>query len=232
MTFEIPSTIPNSEPELSLPCSEAEWQAPDPDSWFSLHNSPNAPPTPSYTDALHNLFAPTDDTNPVGIRYSHFGSFIMINAICSQLWTHLKVRAVDPHIKLTSIEFAINQWQRAWGADPDCSMSPTSPHGPLSFNASALYRMANVRLFRDYSRLKASFRSLDVERIIPVMADHISGTGWIRNQDMMRAIMPAILQLQIPIKMGIKLVARTAALMWSVEHVLCAIESGIPPFFL
>lgn len=226
MTFEIPSTITNAEPSLTLPCSEAEWQAADQETWFVLHNSPNTPPTPLYTDALRDLFTPTDDRNP-GIRYSHFGSFIMINAICSQLWAHLKLRAAEPEIKLTSIEYAIDQWQRAWGADPDCSMSPTSPHGPLSFNASALYRMANVRLFRDYSRVKASFRSHDVDRIIPVMAETVSGSGWVRNEDMMRAITPAILQLQIPIKMGVKLVARTAALNWSVEHFLSAMESGI-----
>ena len=226
MTFEIPSTITNAEPRLSLPCSEAEWRAADQETWLVLHNSPNAPPTPSYTNALHDLFAPSDDPN-LGVRYSHFGSFIMINAICSQLWAHLKLRAAEPEIKLTSIEYALDQWQRAWGADPDCSMSPTSPHGPLSFNASALYRMANVRLLRDYSRVKASFRVLDVDRIIPVMAEDVSGSGWVRNEDMLRAVMPAALQLQIPIKMGIKLVARTAALIWSVEHVLCATESGV-----
>jgi len=227
MTFDIPPVITNAEPLLSLPCSEAEWRAADPDSWYALHNSPTAPPTPSYPQALHDLFTPTVDPIP-GIRYSHFGSFIMINAICSQLWAHLKIRAAEPELNLNSIEYAIDQWQRAWGADPDCSMSPTSPHGPLSFNASALYRMANVRLFRDYSRVKASFRFLDVDRIIPIMAEDVSGTGWVRNQEMMRAVMPATLQLQIPIKMGIKLVARTAALIWSVEHVLCATESGIP----
>jgi hypothetical protein len=226
MTFEIPSNITNAEPRLSLPCSEAEWRAADPETWFVLHNSPSAPPTPSYTNALRDLFTPTDDPNP-SIRYSHFGSFIMINAICSQLWAHLKLRIAEPEIKLTSIQYAIDQWQRAWSADPDCSMSPASPHGPMSFNASALYRMANVRLFRDYSRVKASFRFLDVNRIIPVMAEDVSGSGWVRNDDMMRAIMPAILQLQIPIKMGMKLVARTAALIWSVEHALCAMESGI-----
>ena len=230
MTFEIPSTITNAEPRLSLPCSEAEWRAPDPDSWYVLHNSSNAPPTPAYNEALRDLFTPTSHPNPSLIRYSHFGSFIMINAICSQLWAHLKLRTAEPEIKLTSIEYAIDQWQHAWGADPDCSMSPTSPHGPLSFNASALYRMANVRLFRDYSRVKASFRFLDIERIIPVMVEECSGNGWVRNQDMMRAVMPATLQLQIPIKMGIKLVARTAALIWSVEHVLCATESGISLF--
>jgi len=138
----------------------------------------------------------------------------------------LKLRVAEADIELSTIEDAIDRWQRAWEADPDCSMSPTSPHGPLSFNASALYRMANVRLFRDYSRVKASFRGLDVEKIIPVMAEEVSGSGWARQQEIMRAVLPATLQLQIPIKMGIKLVSRTAASIWSVEHILAATESG------
>jgi Fungal specific transcription factor domain len=232
MTFDIPANITNAEPRLSLPCSEAEWRAPDPESWYIHHNSTQAPPTPSFQDALHDLFTPPPTTETVaGVRYSHFGLFVMINAICVQLWARLKLRAAEHDIKLSNIEYAIDQWQRAWGADPDCSMSPTSPHGPLSFNASAVYRMANVRLFRDYSHVKASFRFLDVERIIPVMAEEVCGSGWFRNQEMMRAVMPATLQLQIPIKMGIKLVARTAALIWSVEHVLAATESGTETTF-
>jgi len=229
MTFDIPTNITNADPRLSLPCSEAEWRASDPESWCILHNSANAPPTPSFQDALRDLFTPSSSSTSktaTGIRYSHFGLFIMIKAICMQLWARLKLRVAESDIKLPNIECAIDQWQRAWGADPDCSMSPTSPHGPLSFNASALYRMANVRLFRDYSRVKASFRMLDVERIIPVMAENVSGSGWVRHQEMMRAVLPATLQLQIPIKMGIKLVSRTAASIWSLEHVLVATESG------
>lgn len=227
MTFDIPPNITNAEPQLSLPCSEAEWRAQDPESWFLLHTSATAPPTPNFRDALRDLFTQTADPNP-GIQYSHFGLFIMINAICSQLWGRLKLRLAEPYMDLSSIEYAIDRWQRAWGADSDCSMSPTSPHGPLSFNASALYRMANVRLFRDYSQVKASFRLHDVSRIVPIMAEHLSGAGWVRSQEMMRAVVPATLQLQIPIKMGIRLVSRTAALIWSVEHVLCATESGMP----
>jgi hypothetical protein len=226
MTFDIPSPLANAEPGLSLPCSESEWRAPDPESWFTLHNSLTAPPIPPFYNALRDLFTPTDDSNP-GIRYSHFGSFIMINAICSQLWTLLKLRTVENGIKLDSVQVAIDQWQHAWVSDPDCSMSPTSSHGPLSFNASALYRMATVRLFRDYSSVKASFRSFNIERIIPSLKHHVSGVGWARNTEMMRAVMPATLQLQIPVKMGIRLVSRTAALIWSVEHMLCAIESGM-----
>jgi hypothetical protein len=226
MTFDIPPAITNAEPPLSLPCSEGEWRAADPDSWFVLHTFPTCAPTPTYTAALQSLFSETSDPN-IGIRYSQFGSFIMINAICCQLWVHMKLRAAEPHIDLHSIDRALDLWQRAWNADPESSMSPTSPHGPLSFNASALYRMANIRLFRDYSRVKAAFRLHDIARINQVMAEDISGCE--RSQNMLRAINPATMQLQIPIKMGIKLVARTAALIWSVEHVLCATETGTFP---
>jgi hypothetical protein len=224
MTFDIPPAITNAEPPISLPCSEAEWRAPDPDSWFVLHTAPTAPPIPLFSDALQGLFSDTDP--PSGAFYSQFGVFIMINAICCQLWVHSKLRVAEPHINLRSIDRALDVWQRSWNADPESSMSPTSPFGPLSFNASALYRMAYIRIFRDYSRVKASFRLHDIGRINEVMAENISGSME-RTEDMLRAIRPATLQLQIPIKMGIKLVARTASLIWSVEHVLCATETGI-----
>ena len=49
-----------------------------------------------------------------------------------------------------------------------------------------------------------------------------------RNPDMIRALVPACVSLQIPVKMGVKLVAQTAALFWSVEHVFCNFEVGMP----
>jgi len=72
--------------------------------------------------------------------------------------------------------------------------------------------------------VKANFQVLDVEKIILLMAENVSGSGWVRHQQMMRAVLPATLQIQIPIKMGIKLVSRTAALIWSLEYVLAATE--------
>jgi hypothetical protein len=44
---------------------------------------------------------------------------------------------------------------------------------------------------------------------------------------MIRALVPACISLQIPVKLGVKLVAATAALFWSVEHVFCNFEMGI-----
>ena len=51
-----------------------------------------------------------------------------------------------------------------------------------------------------------------------------------RKPEMIRALVPACVSLQIPVKMGMKLVAQTAALFWSVDHVFCNFEVGIDPF--
>lgn len=53
-----------------------------------------------------------------------------------------------------------------------------------------------------------------------------------RVPEMIRALVPACVSLQIPVKMGMKLVAQTAALFWSVDHVFCNFEVGIPLLYL
>jgi hypothetical protein len=50
-----------------------------------------------------------------------------------------------------------------------------------------------------------------------------------RRTEMIRALVPACISIQVPIKMGIKLVARTAALFWSPDHVFCQFEVGMSP---
>lgn len=65
-----------------------------------------------------------------------------------------------------------------------------------------------------------------VEEILSTLRDD----GFHRSPDLIRALVPACISFQIPVKLGVKLVAQTAALFWSVEHVLCNFEVGIIPF--
>src|ERR1700721_778319 len=44
--------------------------------------------------------------------------------------------------------------------------------------------------------------------------------------EMIRALVPAVISFQIPVKLGVKLVAQTAALFWSIDHVFCNFEAG------
>jgi hypothetical protein len=50
---------------------------------------------------------------------------------------------------------------------------------------------------------------------------------FVRGKDMMKALIPAAQSLQISVKFGIKLLAQTAALYWSVEHMFCNFDVGI-----
>jgi hypothetical protein len=55
----------------------------------------------------------------------------------------------------------------------------------------------------------------------------LNDSTFIRKPEMIRALVPACVSLQIPVKMGMKLVAQTAALFWSVDHVFCNFEVGM-----
>ena len=50
---------------------------------------------------------------------------------------------------------------------------------------------------------------------------------FVRGKEMMKALIPAAQSLQISVKFGIKLLAQTAALYWSVEHMFCNFDVGI-----
>jgi hypothetical protein len=59
------------------------------------------------------------------------------------------------------------------------------------------------------------------------MMKTLNDEAFTRRPEMIRALVPACVSLQIPVKMGMKLVAQTAALFWSVDHVFCNFEVGM-----
>ena len=74
----------------------------------------------------------------------------------------------------------------------------------------------------DY-RIKAKLRVSEkdcVEEIVKTLNED----KFERKPEMIRALIPACVSFQIPVKLGVKLVAQTAALFWSVEHVLSNFE--------
>src|SRR2546423_9253482 len=50
-----------------------------------------------------------------------------------------------------------------------------------------------------------------------------------RGKEMMKALIAAAQSLQISVKFGFKLLAQTAALYWSVEHMFCNFDVGMFP---
>jgi hypothetical protein len=78
--------------------------------------------------------------------------------------------------------------------------------------------------------VKATVQFSDEKVSSEEMLRTLNDSTFVRKPEMIRALVPACVSLQIPVKMGMKLVAQTAALFWSVDHVFCNFEVGkIPP---
>lgn len=77
--------------------------------------------------------------------------------------------------------------------------------------------------------MKATIQFSDEKLSSEEMLRTLNDATFVRKPEMIRALVPACVSLQIPVKMGMKLVAQTAALFWSVEHVFCNFEVGISP---
>jgi hypothetical protein len=140
-----------SEVDLSLPCSEEEWSAESAEEWQIRRASGGAPPTPTFREAFKCIFE-----NGVGdqVQYSEYGGYVMISAILSSLFTSYRSRMVPGiTVDLLPYDIALDNWQRTWHNDPKSrSSGPSSPFGAMAFNASAIYRVTNIRRVRDYSK--------------------------------------------------------------------------------
>lgn len=77
--------------------------------------------------------------------------------------------------------------------------------------------------------MKATVQFCDERVSSEEMIKLLNDENFRRFPEMIRSLVPACVSLQIPVKMGMKLVAQTAALFWSVDHVFCNFEVGIFP---
>ena len=119
------------------------------------------------------------------------------------------------------LERALRRWQEDWEINPEASLDPRDPRGPLAFNCTALLRMAYVRLDIDFGPCCAALRSGDPQIIARTMRDEPPVK---RGQRSTRAALHACHALLIPVKMGIDLVAHTQVFLWSIQHYIASFE--------
>src|SRR5579862_3842136 len=76
------------------------------------------------------------------------------------------------------------------------------------------------------ARIKAFFKLGSEDRCRNEVIQNLGAMDPSKRADMIRALVPAVISFQIPVKLGVKLVAQTAALFWSLDHVFCNFEAG------
>jgi hypothetical protein len=120
---------------------------------------------------------------------------------------------------VSSLENALRNWQVGWKHNPESSLDPMSPNGPVAFNSTALLRLAYIRLYVD-----TAGRALETRDPLLIARAFRDGPAIKRTSKITRAVLHSAHALSIPVKIGYKLVAKTQSFIWSIQHSLCTLE--------
>ena len=226
IAYNWPPQIINKSIELQLPCCENVWRAGTSASWSELRShdpGPNTSFKQAYADLFEKIGQDTDVT-----RLSSFGNYIMAHVIIQQVFYARQAMssfeagdtASLPENALNTLESALGRWQKNWESTEDSSIDPSSPGGPLSFNSTALFRIAYVRMHADLGAYRF-LETFDPARIAQALSSvpHLA-----RSVHVCRAVLQCIHALSIPVRIGIEFVSRTQTLSWSIIHSLCNFE--------
>ena len=221
IVFNIPPSILSSELNMHLPCSESEWNAKTASDWRELRQASR--PEPMFHDSLSRMLSNKNN----GGGYSSLGSYILVHALIQHIYllrqlTRFKPESNGtlPSSEITALEQALKNWQCGWESNPESSLDPQDPHGPLAFNSTALLRMAYIRLSFDIG----PGRALDTQDAVQIARAIRQSPPIQRSRKVTRAVLHAAHALSIPIKLGVSLVARNQLFMRSIQHSLCSLE--------
>lgn len=225
ITWNVPPLILNTELKLDLPDPGNEWKAPSAEAWRQLR-SQNTPSAVPFQTAFSRLFSKPSQSPPSPV--SPLGNYVLIHALIQQIFFARQLSLVWPAADATSLrredlailERGLSSWKAGWKRDPQSSLDPQNPNGPVAFTSTALLGLAYIRLHIDMGPLR-HLESRDSNQI----AQALHSTPSIHRD---RRLTPALLHcahaLSIPVRLGIDFVAKTQTFFWSIQHSLCSLE--------
>ncbi|KAF2276594.1 uncharacterized protein EI97DRAFT_45128 [Westerdykella ornata] len=224
IVYNIPPFILTSEVKLPLPCRAAAFKAATEAEWKEAMKS--SPPELQFQEALQKLFS-TSGCQVTELN-SSAGNYALIHALIQRIFFVRQVAQgrfdgagdIDPE-EIASLEMALRNWQTGWKHNPESSLDPMSPNGPVAFNSTALLRLAYIRLYVD-----TAGRALETRDPLLIANAFRHGPAIKRSPKITRAVLHSAHALSIPIKIGYRLVAKTQSFIWSIQHSLCTLECG------
>jgi hypothetical protein len=226
IVYNIPSPILSSDMDgMLLPCRVSTFRATNEEKWQDLMTKEHPI---WFKDAFSILFR--DDFTTTRITpNSTLGNYILAHALIQHIYLVREVsrhrRKDIPEDDIGSIEHALRNWKSMWKHTPDSSIDPSNPAGPVSFNSTALLRLAYIRLNADIG----PGRALHTRDPTQISNAFLNAQIISRTPRLLRAVLHAAHALSIPIRIGVHLVAQTQTFRWSIQHSLATLECA---FFL
>ncbi|KAJ5382254.1 hypothetical protein N7517_000165 [Penicillium concentricum] len=224
IVYDIPSLILSADMDaMHLPCNAETFRAISKTTWLE---SKKKETNVSFKRALRGLFKDESRRQELTPN-SSLGNYVLIHALIQHIYL---IRQVShhrddtgsgiPEEDLASIELALKNWKLAWKKTPESSLDPANLAGPVSFNSTALLRLAYIRLNADIG----PNRALHTHDPAKIANAFLQSKTIIRTPGLLRAILHAAHALSIPIRIGVHIVAQTQTVRWSIQHSLATLE--------
>ncbi|KIW66388.1 hypothetical protein PV04_05724 [Phialophora macrospora] len=239
LAYNMAPPLPSAEVQCNTPASADEWAAASAQRWEEVRGASQITAVP-FQAAFQRLFqrevgdAVTNADDSPSI--SALGNYALIFGLLQCIYflrqrhpvpcsdgaytapgTNLHGEDIDNIIR------ALHRWQRLWEKCPESTIEPEASAGPISFNAIACLRLAWIRLYADLGPCRA-LATRDPSLIAQVFT---SGPSLQRHPQLTPVLLQAIHALSVPVRLGIKFVARSQSLFWSVNQSLCALECAV-----
>ncbi|KAL2888786.1 C2H2 transcription factor [Ceratocystis lukuohia] len=245
IAYDDPPNILFSELFLSLPQSGKIWRAENEWSWQQARRT-----EPRVDMTLQDAFAYILGKGTTGeiLQVTTLGLYILAHALMQQIWL-LKQSAIrgsskfdasrslklDDVDEITSAirtwEVAFNQRQRVRAAENGTYNFEDSNHPAtqIAHNATALVRLAGIKLYTDSHSGKA-LATRDPNALAKALSNfQVQSRSFqplARNERMNRAVFHALHSLTLLIKTGVSFVSQSSNSEWSIQHLLCNFESA------
>ncbi|KAI1396649.1 hypothetical protein F4819DRAFT_121988 [Hypoxylon fuscum] len=212
IAFDIPPLILNHEVGLFLPGYVEQWESKNAAQWRQAPRQFER----QFQDGLRCLFDGTEI--PKHGSVSSFSNYLFIHGILQKIYLDRHGSAGSLGLDtIKCFETALRTWQTSWELTDESTLDPLSPKGPLGLSATALFRLAYIRLNSDFGPCRGLL-SGDI-RCITRRRSNLT-----RSPHSDRATYHAAHGLSILVRLGIMFMARHHTAIWTIEHSLCSLE--------
>ncbi|KAL7931875.1 hypothetical protein V8C35DRAFT_308781 [Trichoderma chlorosporum] len=218
---------------IKMPQQEAHWWAPTAFEWEEVRR--RDPPMPgTFGDYYSDMVVPRESRNS-NHRPSAFGCLVLIHSLVQQIQLtkdtllHIDTISADPDATPLPEEVylkfrrALCRWDSGWASSRESTTQPIAHMAPLGFNATAVFRIAWIRLCfntivnrnfssRDPAVIAASFALCPLPE---------------RSPRLYSAVLQSAHALSIPVRIGIRYASKTQILSWSIVHSIANLECAL-----
>lgn len=255
IAYNQPPVLVTSEINMPLPGPSRLWRAENAWQWREARQSIPHMDIP-FQDALTRLLSrPNGGTLNM---LSTLSNYVMIHALIQHIYLLKQTSFSAPQSTFTSsatydrglkeqdvdqISQALRAWQMGFEEhrmritqSAQQMGSDNIPGGPVAFDATALSRLAHIRLHTDLVPARAlesrdPYKVAEIFNAMPLLP---------RGQRLNKAILQAVHALSMLVKAGINYIARTKSPEWSMQHscehadfaYLCSLPKGHPPWLI